>query len=1139
MKDPLQKEINPYEILGVHPEASAGDIDRAFGVAVGRNPRQVQQLTRARQILKQQPVERALIDLFLYDSEVLLKLEPSPALDTTILEIPQRAATAKAWEGQLRKSFPHLAQIHSLAILWYWWAVHEEAQWALSEPPPENPRGPYSVTELWRRAIAYWVMLVATPGFWNARPQVPGDAVEEIQRKIIEERLRRRLQDGVKQHKDQPKLAEAYHTLELALSTELKTAQDLALTGIKTRSGAVCCGPIMLTLHGQLTKFRQKIEAALEKTPGDERLRALRDALSPYTQIGVLLEKNRPEQALKAIESLPDEEQSKAEVVHLRLRAWYAQGQALAEQERFAEALETWGQALHLARERNLPVPDGLEAQLAETCHKAALHLQQRDQEGAIALLEKGQALVEDPKIRETLGTLLSKRGVETFNEGQKELVQNRQNPEALRKLKRGLADLEQAARLGNAEAAKQAETARTQMAQVVDYDSLPPEVARLIRKAEEAEAKEDWDSAVTYLRYASKIGAADPQALGPVQEKLKQAEINQLLAMANHRGKREDWALALGYFELALERIPAEQGATLNQPRSVFFTNLGIKEANRQIHRWSGGQLTSMTATEIIQEMSYAALYLKRAVELDLGNVHAQQQFQQVAEAVKQMAQAAISNGIPISTLPTDQDREKREQQWKRGAASHYRDREKKKVCPACEAIVKEEVDLCTHCGHDFRPQRLCTSCNHSIPKAVTTCPHCGYRKDWSSVALLAIVTALCSGAGILWKGVPGWQGSWAIGLSWTAVLAAFWTFFSCRPLVKSKGRASLWAWLKREGSYTIGGFAVLLVLILGPIWYFTPDRQSPIAPSARIPLPSPVSSESSAATVSASEVAQDPATVPLKEPQDTTQTEIRLLLAKARNDLENEDRYRQGISAVTVALNLQADHPEALEMLNDAIRHELNRGALALSDNDIRQARAHLTYAAGLVSRYNLDVSEVEELRTEIGRRERSAARLSRAYTALRTKHYAELDHHLAALFESDGRNAEVHHLAQELVNGYLDQARLAGKLANKREAERWLGDAAEAAQRFGVDSSQIARIREQLATVHSASMDDLKAYHGKFVAVTLKDGRIRKGRLATIEDDLITLTRRITSMGMKVKTKTDIYRADIASIEITVSK
>src|SRR5579859_7884887 len=102
MKDPLQREQSPYEILGIPETASREAVERAFKSALRHG---AQRATKARFALVN-AVERAVIDAFLYPAESLAVLDPSPLDDETALSIERRDATLASWQRQVHATFP-------------------------------------------------------------------------------------------------------------------------------------------------------------------------------------------------------------------------------------------------------------------------------------------------------------------------------------------------------------------------------------------------------------------------------------------------------------------------------------------------------------------------------------------------------------------------------------------------------------------------------------------------------------------------------------------------------------------------------------------------------------------------------------------------------------------------------------------------------------------------------------------------------------------------------------------------------------------------------------------------------------------------------------------------------------------------
>jgi hypothetical protein len=72
IKDPLDTEPTPYDVLGIEPGASVAQIQQAL-VRFMRDPKNRQKLPLAGQAAARlkNPVERAWIDLWLYDAPVL------------------------------------------------------------------------------------------------------------------------------------------------------------------------------------------------------------------------------------------------------------------------------------------------------------------------------------------------------------------------------------------------------------------------------------------------------------------------------------------------------------------------------------------------------------------------------------------------------------------------------------------------------------------------------------------------------------------------------------------------------------------------------------------------------------------------------------------------------------------------------------------------------------------------------------------------------------------------------------------------------------------------------------------------------------------------------------------------------------
>ncbi|MBI4260017.1 MAG: hypothetical protein HY658_05580 [Actinobacteria bacterium] len=514
MKDPLQVEETPYEILAVGEEATDGDIDLAFRTALAGGD--AQRVTRAWQTLKR-PQDRAFLDVFRYSPASLRALSPCPLDDPTALDPPRREATATAWEEILRSRYPDLGVIHSLAVLWYWWAIREES---LPRPvvaptdedgqaglfPEEAPEGgSLHAVGMWERAVGCWSTLLESEAFWSERPRMTHGLAEELDDRI-DRTMRERFDAAARKHRRSAE-AERYRSLELALSTERRTARILARSGIRTARGPVCSGPLLLGRLGLRGEVARMVDEVVAATPREEGLRFVRDSLSSYSRISTLIEAGRAGEAVAEIGKLPSELRRTDEVASIHARALLALGRQEAELGRGEEAIEQWAMALEAAtsEEERAAARSAIVTTARE--RTAALGASHRDE--AVALLERAGALVDDHTLVSTLAELLFERGVETINAAQEAAAAaGAIEKPILKDMRRGLHDLERAERFGSRRAGEQARLARDLVDQAGTHS--------LVARANAAAEKEDWDEAVKLLRQAVE------QAGGETQETLR-----------------------------------------------------------------------------------------------------------------------------------------------------------------------------------------------------------------------------------------------------------------------------------------------------------------------------------------------------------------------------------------------------------------------------------------------------------------------------------------------------------------------------------------------------------------------------------------------------------------------------------------
>jgi hypothetical protein len=463
MKDPLQPGQSPYEVLDVAEGATLAEVDAAFKAGLVKRVN-VQKLTTAKRTL-QDPLERALVDLFQYYAAALARLEPGSASLPAALLPPARWRTASSWETQMSSRFPDLAAAHSLAVLWYWSAAHIE------QGRGEN--GTPSVRHAWERAIAGWAMVAASDEFWSA---VPAEARAEARRQV-QERLRHSLHDLEQAHRDRRgSEGSVYQDLELALDTEFTTARHLAAADFKVLGRRLACGPLMLKQQGAVEAVRVYVAGLLASRPGDAVLRALDAALSPFAPIRALIQGPTPEAALDALDALPAEQRDGVEARGLRGAAWHRIGRHQASVDQPFPALDSWRYALQCG---NAAIDAEIRNDVVDLC-QARSTAQGGQRREAIKVLERGLELVKSERLQATLAELLTQQAIEVFNQP----PERDSTPEGLADLRQAQAELERAATLGSSRAAEQVPAGRRLLARLnykprqirnVAFGALPP----------------------------------------------------------------------------------------------------------------------------------------------------------------------------------------------------------------------------------------------------------------------------------------------------------------------------------------------------------------------------------------------------------------------------------------------------------------------------------------------------------------------------------------------------------------------------------------------------------------------------------------------------------------------------------------
>lgn len=574
LRDPLQCEQTPYELLGVGRDTNAKQIRSAFKLAVVRRRASPQQLQQAMKRLFDLR-DRALTDALLYNSRAATDL----GSDGARLKLAVRGETDRLWSQRLQEGFPDLPTMHNLAVLWYWWAVHETDRYSLlTEALAQHGVSIYrktvkqglledlaeaegrdckpsagqdgcpdldcpwridcsyespSIDTLWSQAVAYWAPLLATHTFWCDHLNAEEGAAREA-RQDLEERLQAYLFDLRRRFEgaSATRLANIVGDLEDQLPTELRGARLMARSALPllgSGTEGVGVGRLLLEAVDQLQPVQRRVKRQ-QRLHATEELEQLQVYLTPHGHIAQLVVAKRWREALEQIEKLSGAEQNRPQVTRLAAEAHLGKGQQEAGLGNTEAALEAWKAALEYASDAALR--EKIETAVIQTCLERASILENRDPDRAIAILEQGDSLVSSRNLRTRLGALLFHQAVSTYNTVQERINRQGEVTSAdVLELEQGLAALEWADALGFGRAADQLPTAREVLS-----DARGASEARKwspwLKKANEAAGEDDWDTTIRYLRRALKEAGRDAPAF--IEDNLATSLANRAIRKVN-----------------------------------------------------------------------------------------------------------------------------------------------------------------------------------------------------------------------------------------------------------------------------------------------------------------------------------------------------------------------------------------------------------------------------------------------------------------------------------------------------------------------------------------------------------------------------------------------------------------------------
>lgn len=550
LKDPLHTELTPYEVLKVDRGVAKPAVESAFMAALAR--RVPPNKAKAARDALLNPVKRARCDMLLYSEEALSQLQPNPLQDKEALTPVKRLATAKAWERQIIAGFPDLGKAHCLGILWYWWVLYEETRCeamldALGEDkvpktgtktdilqalrkkegvackPGKDDCGKTdcawrddcqtaapTLIGMWEKVIAYWSMLEATREGWNGRIGLADEEAKQVRKEILSN-MQNRLNDrsqwyGRQLGGDHP-MATGYRELLVAFSSENKIARAMAASGYRTKRGRICAGGLMLQHLHLLDRVRSQVDGLVKQHRSNADLRNLQNMLSPFFPLQVLLDNNKPDEALERIAHLPEAEQQDKQVLEIKSQALLLRGRQQYSVKRLDAALESWADALECGASKQ--TREQIEKEVVSSCHKEAKDCTHRDRDRAIDVLEMGLVMVKDQKLEMVLADALAQRAIDVFNKGQRELG-NKPSAATRQRIVKGFkkarTELERAVKLGSKRAIENLKIAdRILQATTGGLHDLPVAITKLAEAAHAAAQQDNWDTAVAKLEEATR----------------------------------------------------------------------------------------------------------------------------------------------------------------------------------------------------------------------------------------------------------------------------------------------------------------------------------------------------------------------------------------------------------------------------------------------------------------------------------------------------------------------------------------------------------------------------------------------------------------------------------------------------------
>jgi hypothetical protein len=564
MKDPLELNKNPYDLLEISVNSNTAQIKDARKAALpkARGQENIAKINTAFNILSV-PQERAFADLFLYYEPFLNQLIPRINGAEAQLE-DKRIEIAKAWSNIQIRSYPNFAATHSLALLWYMWALYNEEENLKGKKLPSAP----SLTQLWSNAISHWVFLMCSTKFmnewieskkteWIESEKIVSKDPKNIDidsKKLVEDleiEFNKKFEhfiEGYQKNKDTDsvKRIQEYKTI---FQSEKNAAEKLLKVydeGLQfTRNGSpitVCCGPIMLENLGMLDSIRTQIDDFIKIDPQNTTLKQMRNKLSPFANIYTLLDNKKYDEVLKVIESLPPNDKKAKEILSIQAKVCLERGKQETQNRNYKKSSEYLKRGLDTGE---------LESELIESivanCMAEVNSLS--DLDSKIKVLEAALKIIIDSRLNELLSEKYTDRGVSRINEAYKKLESSKKTSQdkdnAKSEIEKGIKDLKNAVKINpsNKRANESLENAKSLLEGIEEAEAVILN-ARGLELANEATKLQN--EAITFKK---------PELLFEALNKLKEAE--RVLTEAHNKAPSNKIIESnLGQIRVELEHI-------------------------------------------------------------------------------------------------------------------------------------------------------------------------------------------------------------------------------------------------------------------------------------------------------------------------------------------------------------------------------------------------------------------------------------------------------------------------------------------------------------------------------------------------------------------------------------------------------